>query len=197
MIKYNLKRMYKEKDWLDTLYQWADTNNIPKDKLPRNSHDLLRLTHLDLGNLGLSKLPKQIFYLQNLKVLDLSHNKLTRLPHSIDNLINLTTLHLSYNKLTSLPLVLAKLTNITLLSLDNNRIKKQSVENEVFNFLCGDIAHRSAGVNIADETSLLNRTNEEEPIEKPRLRTKPERKAEEVIMPSIEVPSFPSPSVLS
>ena len=197
MIRNKFRRIYKKHDWIDTLYQWADTYNVPKDKLPRDSRELLTLTHLDLSNLGLSKLPKEICYLESLQVLNLSHNGLTRLPHTIDYLTNLTTLHLSYNKLTSLPLVLARLTNITVLSVDNNRIKKQSVETEVFNFLCGDIAHRSAGVKIDDERNLLNRSNEEEPVKKTRVRTRPNRKVEKVIISPIEVPSFPTPSVLS
>ncbi len=68
------------------LMNWADENNIPEEKLPRDIKKLKNLTELDISSNNLTKLPESIGNLTNLTDLNIGSNKLTKLPNWIGNL---------------------------------------------------------------------------------------------------------------
>ncbi|MFT5759271.1 MAG: hypothetical protein ACI9LM_004028 [Alteromonadaceae bacterium] len=107
----------KNQAWADTLWEWADNNDISDDDLPRVLDELTQLTHLDLSNNHLTELPKEIGKLTQLTELNLSINSLTDLPKEIGKLIQLTELNLSINSLTDLPKEIGNLTKLTSLYL--------------------------------------------------------------------------------
>lgn len=78
---------------------WADKNNIPQYKLPRDTEELCNLDALYLNDLNLTHLPDWIGNLSQLTTLNVSHNKLTHLPDSIGNLTNLRELKIHDNPL--------------------------------------------------------------------------------------------------
>lgn len=78
---------------------WADKNNIPQYKLPRDTEELCNLDALYLNDLNLTHLPDWIGNLSQLTTLDVSLNELTHLPDSIGNLTNLRELKIHDNPL--------------------------------------------------------------------------------------------------
>ncbi len=114
--------------WLYELIAWANKNNIPKYKFPRDKQAILALTTLYLYSNQLTELPESIGKLTNLTTLYLSSNQLTELPESIGKLTHLTSLYLGSNQFTELPESISKLTNLTWLDLRNNPIKSLSAQ---------------------------------------------------------------------
>ena len=110
--------------WLYELIAWANKNNIPKYKFPRDKQAILALTTLYLYSNQLTELPESIGKLTNLTTLYLSSNQLTELPESIGKLTNLTYLNLFSNQLTELPESIGNLTNLSRLVLDSNQLTK-------------------------------------------------------------------------
>lgn len=55
---------------------WADKNNIPQDRLPRDTEELYNLDALYLNGLGLAHLPDSIGNLTNLRELNIHDNPL-------------------------------------------------------------------------------------------------------------------------
>lgn len=78
---------------------WADKNNIPQDRLPRDTEELCNLDALYLNDLKLTHLPDWIGKLSQLTELRVSDNQLTHLPDSIGNLTNLRRLNIHDNPL--------------------------------------------------------------------------------------------------
>lgn len=76
---------------------WADKNNIPQDRLPRDTEELCNLDALYLNDLKLTHLPDSIGKLSQLTDLSVSSNQLTHLPDSIGNLTNLKELRVTDN----------------------------------------------------------------------------------------------------
>jgi Leucine-rich repeat (LRR) protein len=109
--------------WMERLWSWAYTYNVSSSKLPRNKHELIDLTSLDLVNNYLTILPAELGHLTNLTSIDLSRNYLRSIPAELGRLSNLTTLNLSNNQLVSLPPELGSLINLSLLNLANNDLK--------------------------------------------------------------------------
>ena len=99
---------------------WADKNNIPQDRLPRDTEELCNLDALYLNDLKLTHLPDSIGKLSQLTGLYVRGNQLTHLPDSIGKLSQLTDLSVSRNQLTHLPDSIGKLTNLKELSIHDN-----------------------------------------------------------------------------
>ena len=129
-LESRLTKIIDEHKWeqlereLLKIIAWADKNNIPQDRLPRDTEELCNLDTLYLNGLGLTHLPDSIGKLSQLTTLSVSHNQLTHLPDSIGNLSQLTELDVSYNQLTHLPDSIGNLTNLRRLSIHDNPYTK-------------------------------------------------------------------------
>lgn len=82
---------------------WADKNNIPQYRLPRDTEELCNLDALYLNDLKLTHLPDSIGKLSQLTELYVSHIKLTHLPDWIGKLTNLRELRITDNPIIELP----------------------------------------------------------------------------------------------
>lgn len=111
-----------EDNWIERLWKWANENNIPDYKIPRNKEKLLSLEFLDLNRQQISKIPSEIGNLSNLKKINFTYNYLTSLPKEIAQLNNLEELSVSNNKLTSLPKEIAQFRNLKVLSIGYNNL---------------------------------------------------------------------------
>ncbi|MBP9616470.1 DUF1566 domain-containing protein [Aliarcobacter cryaerophilus] len=118
-----------EDNWIERLWKWANENNIPDHKIPRNKDKLLSLRFLDFNRQQISEIPSEVGNLSNLKEINFGHNYLTKLPKEIAQLRNLEKLSVSNNKLTSLPKEIAQLRNLKELSVGYNNLT--SLPNEV------------------------------------------------------------------
>lgn len=78
----------QDSSWLQTLWNWAEVNDIDTAKFPRNEEELIGLTYLNLSFARISELPKEIGRLINLTELNLSNNYLSELPEEVDVLIS-------------------------------------------------------------------------------------------------------------
>ena len=67
-------RQEKLRSELLKIIAWADKNNIPQDRLPRDTEELCNLDALHLNGLGLTHLPDSIGNLTNLKELRVTDN---------------------------------------------------------------------------------------------------------------------------
>lgn len=101
---------------------WADKNNIPQYKLPRDTEELCNLDALYLNDLKLTHLPDWIGKLSQLTTLDVSFNQLTHLPDWIGKLSQLTKLDVYSNQLTHLPDSIGKLSQLTELHVSFNQL---------------------------------------------------------------------------
>ena len=101
---------------------WADKNNIPQDRLPRDTEELCNLDALYLDDLKLTHLPDSIGKLSQLTTLDVSLNELTHLPDSIGELSQLTKLYVYCNELTHLPDSIGELSQLTTLDVSYNQL---------------------------------------------------------------------------
>ena len=101
---------------------WADKNNIPQDRLPRDTEELCNLDALYLNDLKLTHLPDSIGKLSQLTWLNVGENQLTHLPDSIGKLSQLTTLGVGGNQLTHLPDSIGKLSQLTTLGVSGNQL---------------------------------------------------------------------------
>ena len=54
-------------EWISELWEWADINNIPENKIPQNMHKLLTLIEIDFSNMNLDIFPQQLCNLYNIK----------------------------------------------------------------------------------------------------------------------------------
>lgn len=93
------RKQEKLRSELLKIIAWADKNNIPQDRLPRDTEELCNLDALYLDNWELTHLPDSIGNLSQLTYLDVSHNQLTHLPDSIGKLTNLKELSIHDNPL--------------------------------------------------------------------------------------------------
>lgn len=104
-LESRLTKIIDEHKWeqlereLLKIIAWADKNNIPQDRLPRDTEELCNLDTLYLDNWELTHLPDSIGKLSQLTTLDVSFNQLTHLPDSIGNLTNLRRLNIHDNPL--------------------------------------------------------------------------------------------------
>lgn len=87
-------------EWMRVLWEWADANDIPRGKLPRDREKLLALKEIEFFNMGLEKLPDEFCNLEQLTSLGLWDNWFKALPERIINLKNLDKLNLRGNPLT-------------------------------------------------------------------------------------------------
>ena len=101
---------------------WADKNNIPQYKLPRDTEELCNLDALYLNDLNLTHLPDWIGNLSQLTKLNVYNNQLTHLPDWIGNLSQLTTLDVGDNQLTHLPDWIGNLSQLTTLDVSLNEL---------------------------------------------------------------------------
>lgn len=148
---------------------WADKNNIPQYKLPRDTEELCNLDTLYLNGLGLTHLPDSIGNLSQLTRLGVgdnpfTHNQLTHLPDSIGELSQLTTLDVSYNQLTHLPDSIGNLTNLRELNIhDNPLVVRYNLD--------GETVYTN---DIINEIKAFESKREEERLEQERLRKEQE-----------------------
>lgn len=104
-LESRLTKIIDEHKWeqlereLLKIIAWADKNNIPQDRLPRDTEELCNLDALYLNGLKLTHLPDWIGKLSQLTELRVSDNQLTHLPDSIGNLTNLRRLNIHDNPL--------------------------------------------------------------------------------------------------
>lgn len=97
-LESRLTKIIDEHKWeqlereLLKIIAWADKNNIPQDRLPRDTEELCNLDALYLNDLKLTHLPDSIGKLSQLTELDVDRNQLTHLPDSIGELTNLKKL---------------------------------------------------------------------------------------------------------
>lgn len=89
----------KSRSELLKIIAWADKNNIPQYRLPRDTEELCNLDALYLNDLKLTYLPDSIGNLSQLTELYVGDNQLTHLPDSIGNLTNLRELNIHDNPL--------------------------------------------------------------------------------------------------
>lgn len=146
-----------ERDLLDII-SWANKNNIPEDKMPRDQKELyyietLCLSGLDLhyipDNIGILKnlkyisvnsnkiqtIPNSLFRLTELRKLDISSNNITILQEEIKNLTNLSDLDISCNKIVDLPYGIYELNNLINLNISNNQISYLNFYYELCNLI--------------------------------------------------------------
>ena len=139
--------MAQREEWLERLWQWADTHSIPSSQLPRDKDALMSLTELSLfpqdivmpmtdvneliamveseeEELPPFTLPPELFELTQLEKLEVSFMGLTHLPKEIKKLQNLTELRLPFNQLETIPSAVRKLEQLTALELKMNRLKE-------------------------------------------------------------------------
>lgn len=126
-----------EDNWIERLWKWANENNIPDYKIPRNKEKLLSLNFLDLNRQQISEIPSEVGNLSNLKKINFTYNYLTSLPKEIAQLNNLEELSVSNNNLISLPKEIVQLKNLKVLSLGYNNLTSLPKE------LCGLINLKS------------------------------------------------------
>lgn len=94
-LESRLTKIIDEHKWeqlereLLKIIAWADKNNIPQDRLPRDTEELCNLDALYLNGLKLTHLPDSIGKLSQLTELYVYNNQLTHLPDWIGNLTNL------------------------------------------------------------------------------------------------------------
>jgi len=105
----------------NTLFTWADENNISEKNFPRDIDTLLQMETLVLVDMGLQILPKEIALLKNLTTLLLGYNKIEILPTELFLLKNLENLSIQGNKLCYIDENILKLKKLeTLHAYDNN-----------------------------------------------------------------------------
>lgn len=109
-------------EWTESLFKWADENNVPESRLPRNRKDLLSLEVLMVENI--SNLPKQIGNMTNLLKIEIGAHTLLEIPREIGKLVNLRTLSLIEGEILSIPKEVCDLPNLEFLNLDNNLISE-------------------------------------------------------------------------
>lgn len=102
---------------LKPLILWAENNDIPIDRFPRNIEALDKISVLNLSYLELKYIPAEIGKLSNLTSLDLSYNQLQELPGEISHLSKLQTLILYNNGFIALPNQFWSLTQLIHLDL--------------------------------------------------------------------------------
>lgn len=105
-LESRLTKIIDEHKWREQLERellkiiaWADKNNIPQYRLPRDTEELCNLDTLYLNGLKLTHLPDSIGKLSQLTGLYVHGNQLTHLPDSIGNLTNLRELNIRDNPL--------------------------------------------------------------------------------------------------
>lgn len=109
-LESRLTKIIDEHKWREQLERellkiiaWADKNNIPQDRLPRDTEELCNLGSLYLNDLNLTHLPDSIGNLSQLTGLQVSGNQLTHLPDWIGKLTNLRELRITDNPIIELP----------------------------------------------------------------------------------------------
>ena len=118
------KQLQVGDNWINSIWDWADSFGLSEKSLPRNRDLLLALTSLRVVyNDDLDFLPESIGNLSNLTLLYIGSNNLEALPESIGNLTNLTSLYIGSNNLEALPESIGNLTNLTSLYVTNNNLK--------------------------------------------------------------------------
>jgi hypothetical protein len=138
--------LVQREEWIERLWQWADTHNIPSSQLPRDKDALIALTELSLFPQDIItpmtdvneliemaeseeeelpfSLPPELFELTQLEKLEVSLMGLTHLPEEIEKLQNLTELRLPFNQLETIPSAVGKLEQLTALELKMNQLKE-------------------------------------------------------------------------
>jgi len=109
-------------EWVQVLWSWADVNDIPSNKIPRNYQALTTLTELDLsGCMSIGHLPPEISFLTNVYRIDLTFClNLVKIDDAIGSMAALEWLSFeSCDLLTSLPETLSNLHNLRVLTFKN------------------------------------------------------------------------------
>jgi hypothetical protein len=100
-LEEEAKEVLEEKDaapeWMQTLWHWADINNVPNGKISKDKERLIATTVLDLMGIKLNYLPDEIVNLTNLYELSLWDCGLQYLPKNIVEIQSLKKLNLRTN----------------------------------------------------------------------------------------------------
>lgn len=158
-LESRLTKIIDEHKWeqlereLLKIIAWADKNNIPQDRLPRDTEELCNLDALYLNGLKLTHLPDSIGKLSQLTILSVSLNQLTHLPDSIGNLSQLTTLDVRWNQLTHLPDSIGKLTNLR--ELNGNPLVRYNLDGETV--YTNDIIKKAFESKRGEDAKIINR----------------------------------------
>ena len=91
-------------DWIKELWDWADSNDIDSDIIPREKDLLLALETIDLSGLGLETLTSRLCFVEYVTTLILADNHIEELPKEIVNFRNLKLLNLKNNPLVLTPM---------------------------------------------------------------------------------------------
>jgi len=140
--------------WMQTLWDWADENNLEDfdcesfylddDEnpffgeehhcigFPRNVYQLLNFETLELGDENIRELSEELSRLRNLKYLILTNNPIKFLPTDIGMLKYLLVLNLSTCQLEKLPKSIIKLLSLEFLDLRNNDNLQITVEQKIW-----------------------------------------------------------------
>ncbi len=111
-----------EENWMDSLYRWADANNISDSIIPRSRFRLQYLSELTLRQHNVA-LPKEIENLTDLFLLDLQNCKFIQLPSNIDKLQKLELLFLEGSVGAKLPDNLGSLKSLSCLNIAGIGVK--------------------------------------------------------------------------
>ena len=161
-LESRLTKIIDEHKWREQLERellkiiaWADKNNIPQDRLPRDTEELCNLGILYLNDRKLTHLPDSIGELSQLTELSVSHNQLTHLPDSIGELSQLTKLDVDNNQLTHIPDSIGKLTNLRELNIRGNPLVRYNLDGETV--YTNDIIKKAFESKREEDAKIINR----------------------------------------
>lgn len=126
-------------DWMQEIWDWADTNNVPNSMIPRDPESLPHIKTLDIffgqsitykegvrkvERSAFSTLPKAIVNLKKLKYLRLVGVDTKHLPTNFDQLDSLQTLVFLHPSFAELPESVCDLKNLKSLNIFSRQLQK-------------------------------------------------------------------------
>jgi len=118
------KEIEKRRKVLKKLINWANINNIDKEKIPRDVNKLMKLKELNLHGCKLNDLPNEIGELQNIHSLYLSYNYFKKVPKVIEKLENLDWIVINTTNISELPEFFKKYKNLEGLYFQYTQVKE-------------------------------------------------------------------------
>ncbi|MDD2651688.1 MAG: hypothetical protein PHX44_01395 [Sulfurimonas sp.] len=137
--------------WIQNLWDWADTNQIPNAKLPRKRERLLRIKTIDFTNIKIKNLPSEICNLENIEELILWDCNLAYLPKEIVKFTKLKKLQLRGNP------------NLKLIPSQKNWLENLEKQSTVFKEEIGSIDDNT--LNKYEKNNFDNKLTSEEVFE--------------------------------
>jgi Leucine-rich repeat (LRR) protein len=130
ILESNTMSVVENENWLDELIAWANENEVPTDRFPRDKNKIKNLTELILAGEMPEYIPHHIDIHTNLTKLNSSNygtlnlfkSPLFNLPKNIGNLGKLKTLDLLNTQFTKLPDSIGDLSNLVKLVIFDNKI---------------------------------------------------------------------------